>query len=72
MTKVAQEVLQQLDGKLRQQSVLAFQDIQAALLASDTMENEISSLEDFEPSSTSGVLIVVGVPPSSQQVFLEF
>lgn len=68
VVSVATEVLQELDADVRRRCILAFHDIQAALLASDQLDNEICSLEDFEPASPTEILLVVGVPPMSQQV----
>ena len=65
---MARELLQELNAESRDRCVLAFHDIQAALLASDQLDNEICSLEEFEPTSLTGILLVVGVPPMSQQV----
>ena len=68
VTGLAKGLLRGLEDRTQDQCILAFHDIQAALLASDTMDNEISSLQDFEASSPSGILVVVGVPLSSSQV----
>ena len=65
---MATEILEELDAGVRQKCILAFHDIQAALLASDRLDNEICSLEEFEPASPTGILLVVGVPPMSLQV----
>ena len=62
VASACQQLLQAL-GDMRHRCTLLFQDIDCALKASDKMEDaDVCSLQDFDPSAGTGILVVVGVP----------
>ena len=58
-----QDLVKQLDSKVRSSLCIAFWDVEAALLASDRLSNTIVAIDDDEAERMySPTLLLVGVP----------